>query len=252
MWNDIPGGDRMRRDGTERDSAGQGGMRQDRMRQERIRWKGGLLLWIIVLTSLSGCALAGRVVKGELKTVLVESSAAGPEKGETDAQENGGTDGQGAAGKTEGSAGQGEADLLFEGTDIEGEAITSQILAQSKITMVNVWATYCNPCLREMPGLGELAGEYDKSAFQIIGIISDVQEGADQDTLDMAADLIEKTGAAYPHLLLNESLYRGLLRGVTAVPTTFFFNADGELLETVVGSMEKADWKEKIDGYLEE
>lgn len=248
----------MRRDGTERDSAGQGGMRRGRI--SRIRWKGGLLLWIIALMSLSGCALAGRVAKGELKTVLVESSAAGPETSETDGQENGGTarqenggiDGQGAAGKTEGSAGQGETDLLFEGTDMEGEVITSQILAQSKITMVNVWATYCNPCLREMPGLGELAGEYDKSAFQIIGIISDVQEGADQDTLDMAADLIEKTGAAYPHLLLNESLYRGLLRGVTAVPTTFFFNADGELLETVVGSMEKADWKEKIDGFLEE
>lgn len=250
MWNNMPGGDRMRRDGTERDSAGQGGMRRGRI--SRIRWKGGLLLWIIALMSLSGCALAGRVAKGELKTVLVESSAAGPETSETDGQENGRTDGQDAAGKTEGSAGQGETDLLFEGTDMEGEVITSQILAQSKITMVNVWATYCNPCLREMPGLGELAGEYDESAFQIIGIISDVQEGADQDTLDMAADLIEKTGAAYPHLLLNESLYRGLLRGVTAVPTTFFFNADGELLETVVGSMEKADWKEKIDGFLEE
>ncbi len=67
----------------------------------------------------------------------------------------------------------------------------------------------------------------------------------------MAAELIEKTGADYPHLLLNESLYRGLLKDVTAVPTTFFINKDGEILETVVGSMEKSDWKEKVDGFLE-
>lgn len=239
MENNILEGDRMRRDETRRGCAGQGGVRLG-----RIGWKGGLLLWIIALVSLSGCAPTGRVAKEEMTTVQEESSSAGQEKG--------GTDGQDAAGKTEGSAGQGEAgQLLFEGTDMEGEAISSQILAQSKITMVNVWATYCNPCLREMPGLGELAGEYDKSTFQIIGIISDVQEGADQRMLDMAAELIEKTGADYPHLLLNESLYRGLLKDVTAVPTTFFINKDGEILETVVGSMEKSDWKEKVDGFLE-
>ena len=139
----------------------------------------------------------------------------------------------------------------FEGNDMEGNAVTSEIFSGSRLTMVNVWATYCNPCLREMPGLGELAGEDAQEDFQIIGIISDVQEGADQRMLDMAAELIEKTGADYPHLLLNESLYRGLLKDVTAVPTTFFINKDGEILETVVGSMEKSDWKEKVDGFLE-
>ena len=247
----------MRRDGTERDSAGQGGMRRGRI--SRIRWKGGLLLWIIALMSLSGCALAGRVAKGELKTVLVESSAAGPETSETDGQENGRTDGQDAAGKTEGSAGQGETDLLFEGTDMEGEVITSQILAQSKITMVNVWATYCNPCLSEMPELGELAGEYDAGDFRLIGIISDVpepMEGIDAEKAEKAREeaksLIEKTGADYTHLLLGTSLYNALLTDVTAVPTTFFIDKDGNVLDQVVGAMDKESWKEKIDALLED
>ena len=141
--------------------------------------------------------------------------------------------------------------VVFEAQDMEGNGVSQDVFSKSRLTMVNVWATYCNPCLREMPGLGELAGEYAQEDFQIIGIISDVQEGADQRMLDMAAELIEKTGADYPHLLLNESLYRGLLKDVTAVPTTFFINKDGEILETVVGSMEKSDWKEKVDGFLE-
>ena len=117
--------------------------------------------------------------------------------------------------------------------------------------MVNVWATYCNPCLSEMPGLGELAAEYDSEEFQIIGIISDVQEGASQEMMDLAADLIEQTGADYTHLFLNESLYYALLTDVSAVPTTFFIDENGVILDAVTGAMDKSSWEEKINALLE-
>ena len=152
------------------------------------------------------------------------------------------------------SSGNGELSegIVFEGRDMEGNVVSSSILSESKLTMVNVWATYCNPCLREMPGLGELAGEYDSDTFQIIGIISDVQEGADEKILEYASDLIEQTGADYTHLLLNESIYYALLTDVTAVPTTFFIDENGVILDTVVGSMEKSAWEERINALLEE
>lgn len=160
-----------------------------------------------------------------------------------------------AAGSSSGSgAGSGlssapsSGSVTFEGTDLEGNTLSSDILSQSKLTMVNVWATYCGPCLREMPALGELAAEYDAADLQLIGIVSDVMEGADQST---AEDLVRETGADYPHLLLNESIYYGLLSDVTAVPTTFFLNQEGEILDTVVGAMKKTEWKEKINGLLE-
>lgn len=145
-----------------------------------------------------------------------------------------------------------DAGIVFEAKDMEGNTVTSSIFFESRLTMVNVWATYCNPCLTEMPGLGELAGEYDSDEFQLIGIISDVMEGADQETTEQAAALISQTGAAYPHLLLNESLYFGLLQNVSAVPTTFFVNEKGEILDMVVGAMEKEAWEEKINELLEE
>lgn len=152
--------------------------------------------------------------------------------------------------KNENSSGSG---IAFEARDMEGNVVTSDIFSQSKLTMVNVWATYCNPCLVEMPGLGELSGEYETKEFQIIGIISDVQEeGASQKAMDLAADLIARTGADYTHLLLNESLYYALLTNVNAVPTTFFIDGDGNILDTVVGSLEKSEWEEKINALLEE
>lgn len=141
--------------------------------------------------------------------------------------------------------------VAFEGQDLEGNTVSQEICTQSKLTMINVWATYCNPCLNEMPELGELVQEYDTADFQLIGIVSDVLEGQDEDALAYAAGLVEETGADYPHLLLNESLYGGLLAEVSAVPTTFFLNEKGEVLDVVVGAMDKSHWKEKIDGLLE-
>ena len=57
----------------------------------------------------------------------------------------------------------------FEAQDMDGNTVSSDIFGESKITMVNVWATYCNPCLSEMPELGELAQEYDAGEFRLIG-----------------------------------------------------------------------------------
>lgn len=141
--------------------------------------------------------------------------------------------------------------IIFTGQDIEGNQVSSDIFSQSKITMVNVWATYCNPCLSEMPGLGELAGAYEKEEFQVIGIISDVMDNADQKTIDMAKDLITQTKAEYPHLLLNESVYFALLTNVTVVPTTFFVDENGVVLETVLGAMDRSGWEAKINELLE-
>lgn len=142
--------------------------------------------------------------------------------------------------------------IAFETVDMDGNTVTEEVFTQSKLTMVNVWATYCNPCLSEMPDLGELAGEYDSADFQIIGIVSDVMEGADQASLDEALGLIRDTDADYTHLLLNESLYYALLTDVSAVPTTFFVDDSGTVLRSVLGAKEKAVWEELIDELLAE
>ena len=154
-----------------------------------------------------------------------------------------------------GSEAQNTADtdaISFEAVDMDGNTVTEEVFTQSKLTRVNVWATTCNPCLSEMPDLGKLADEYDPADFQIIGIVSDVMEGADQTSLDEVEGLISETGADYTHLLLNESLYYALLTDVSAVPTTFFIDDSGTVLRSVLGAKEKADWEELIDGLLAE
>lgn len=140
--------------------------------------------------------------------------------------------------------------LTFEATTIDGQGMTSDCFSQSKLTMINVWATYCNPCLMEMPDLGEISASYDPTEFQMIGIISDVVDNATESEIQYAKDLINQTKANYPHLLLNQSLYGNLVGAVTSVPTTFFVNQEGEVLGYVIGAQSKETWEGVINELL--
>ena len=202
---------------------------------------------VCLLVSLLSATMA---VSGGCGRTEEKENVQGAGTEETAAAENGQT-GQAESEDVDGGSEQ-SAGITFEARDLEGNTVTETVFAESELTMVNVWATYCNPCLSEMPELGELAGEYRSDEFQIIGIVSDVQEESEAEAVEYAAMLVEQTGAEYPHLLLNESLFRSMLSGVSAVPTTFFVNEKGEVLDTVVGAMDKDSWKEKIDGLLKE
>ncbi|MBQ8280080.1 MAG: TlpA family protein disulfide reductase [Roseburia sp.] len=134
---------------------------------------------------------------------------------------------------------------------VAGDTMSSGVFANSKLTMVNVWATFCNPCISEMPDLGEIATAYDASEFQLIGIVADAMEG-DEAMLEEAKAIIDETGANYPHLLLNEELYVNLVGASDSVPTTYFFNQSGELLGYLKGAQSKDAWTQIIDSLLEE
>lgn len=143
----------------------------------------------------------------------------------------------------------------FSATDLNGTVIDESMLSDYNLTMVNVWATFCGPCLREMPDLGELAEEYKAQGVQIVGMISDVlnSDGSlSQSQVSTAKDIVNSTKANYLHILPSEDLF-GLLSQITSVPTTFFVDKDGNQVGQVyVGSNSKADWKSIIDQTMKE
>ncbi len=143
----------------------------------------------------------------------------------------------------------------FSATDISGTAIDESILSDYDLTMVNVWATFCSPCIREMPDLGELAKEYKEKGVQIIGLISDMLDSdgsISQSQVATAQEIIDKTNADYPHILPSNDLL-GLLSQISSVPTTFFVDKDGNQIGSAYwGSKSKADWQAIIDRTLAE
>ena len=155
------------------------------------------------------------------------------------------------------SGAQEAAGLLssFSTTDLEGNAVDQSILEDYDLTMVNVWATYCTPCLQEMPDLGELASEYADKGVQILGLVSDVlnSDGTISDSqVETAQEIVEETGASYQHLLPSADLL-GLLSQIYGVPTTFFVDSAGNQVGyAYVTAMEREEFVEIIDAALAE
>lgn len=124
----------------------------------------------------------------------------------------------------------------FETTDLAGNPVTNDIFAGKDLTVVNVWGTYCNPCIEEMPDLAAWSAEMPENV-QLIGVVCDLASLDDADTLELANAICEATGAnVYPSLVANETLMP-LLSTVVGVPTTFFVDGSGNLVgEAIVGA----------------
>lgn len=143
----------------------------------------------------------------------------------------------------------------FSAQDLEGNALDQSMLQGHTLTMVNVWATFCTPCISEMPDLGTLAQEYEDQGVQVVGLVSDVidMEGnLDQDQMELAREIVDSTSANYTHLVPSVDLY-GLLYQISSVPTTFFVDETGaQVGGTYIGAKDKDQWQEIIDQLLAE
>ena len=143
--------------------------------------------------------------------------------------------GSGSSGSGDQSAQTDGSSISFQTTDLDGNAVDSKdLFAKNKITMINIWGTFCPPCIEEMPELAKLSASLPENA-QIIGILCDVSLN-DKSALQDAKSIVSKAGTNYPCLLLNDSL-TDYLSQFMYVPTTIFVDSEGNQIgEPVVGA----------------
>ena len=122
----------------------------------------------------------------------------------------------------------------FETLDLDGNTVTEDIFSKADVTFVNVWGTFCPPCIGEMPDLEQIHQELPDN-MQMIGILCDV-ESMDVPQYQEALEIVKETGVTYPSLIGNGSM-TGLLQSVYAVPTSFFVDSNGCMIGApVVGA----------------
>lgn len=123
--------------------------------------------------------------------------------------------------------------IVFETVDLEGNPVTAEELFSSHtMTMVNVWASWCPPCVRELPELQRLNGEFAEKNCAIVGLQLDGNE--EQGLADGRARL-QEAGATYTILLPWDGVYD--LFPVSAIPTSFFIDSHGHVIgEPIVGA----------------
>ena len=133
-------------------------------------------------------------------------------------------------------------------TDLDGNAVDSSILSEAKLTVLNVWATYCTPCVNEMPDLETLSQNYKDKGVQVVGLVADVFD--DEEKKAEAKEILSATGVTYVNLLPDTVLDDSLLYDITGTPTTLFLDSEGKILKIVEGTRDLDALTEMVDELL--
>ncbi len=140
----------------------------------------------------------------------------------------------------------------FEGTDFDGNPVVADVLKGHELTFVNIWATDCGPCVGEMPDLNELSLEMPE--VQFIGLCIGSLSSSDIDLLrPEALQIVADTGVTYLCMFPSDSFAKNFInKNVHNFPTTYVLNANGEVIDFMVGSQDKAQWKNYLEQKLDE
>lgn len=139
-------------------------------------------------------------------------------------------------------------------TDIEGKEFTAKEFEKYDLTMVNVFATWCTACVKEIPDLVELQKEMKDKGVNIVGVVTDTvdDDGDNQEAIEKAKLIYEKTKSTYAYLKPDKTNFNGRLNGIQALPETFFVDKNGNIVgETYSGSHDFKSWKQIVEKELE-
>ena len=142
----------------------------------------------------------------------------------------------------------------FETTGIDGKTYTEKVFSDYDLTLVNIFTTWCSPCVKEIPELQELYKEMKEKGVGVAGVVLDTTDekgNQDEEAVKKAGILQEKTKAEYPFLMPDTTMMNGRLQGISAFPETFFVDKDGNIVgDTYTGSHTLDEWKEIVEKEL--
>lgn len=120
---------------------------------------------------------------------------------------------------------------------------------KGKVVLVNLWATWCGPCIKEMPDLSKVSEELKDKNFKMLGMNIFQQEGAKK-----VEDFLKTNPVSYTILDGNKEVVDAFSEAsgsnIEAVPTTFIIDKEGKIAETIVGARPKEVFISTINKYL--
>ncbi|GAB4346725.1 MAG: TlpA disulfide reductase family protein [Desulfobulbaceae bacterium] len=130
--------------------------------------------------------------------------------------------------KVKAAVGQPAPDFVL--TDLQGKDWKLSDL-RGNVVFVNFWATWCPPCIQEMPSMERLNAKMEGRPFKMLAVLY-------RDRPEMAQSLINKTGYGFT-VLIDADGSTAKQYGLTGVPETFIVDPNGILKEKFIGPY---DW----------
>ena len=116
----------------------------------------------------------------------------------------------------------------FSVTDLQGHALSSAGL-RGKIVLIDFWATWCQPCKKEMPGYQQLLDRYGSQGFVVFGF----KFGTMMDS-EEPLKFAKRIGVHYPLAVATDDL-KQKFGGIEGLPTTMLYDREGILRNKIIG-----------------
>ena len=138
--------------------------------------------------------------------------------------------------------------IVFETKDLDGNTVSSaDIFAGHKVTMINLWGTYCGPCKGELEELGKLAKEFEAKDCQIIGICGDA---VDEKKITLAKELLAKNNCEYLNVTSWDTFYDDI--PAPCYPCTYFVDSEGNVIGERINGADVAGYSRVLEKCLAE
>ncbi|MBU1556636.1 MAG: TlpA family protein disulfide reductase [Gammaproteobacteria bacterium] len=121
------------------------------------------------------------------------------------------------------------ADIKLE--SLSGYQVALPQLAQGKPVVMNIWASWCPPCHREMPALLDAEQQNPNISFMLINL---------QESRARVQQYLRQHQLSFKHVLLDSHGDVASFYGAQGVPATLFFSADGKLASVHFGELSHA------------
>ncbi len=119
----------------------------------------------------------------------------------------------------------------FSFPDLDGK-IVSLSDYKGKIVLLNIWATWCRPCVSEMPSMAKLYNKFKKEDFEILAVSIDTKGRK------VVAPFMELHNLSFKALLDTQGTIQNAYQ-TTGIPESFVIDKKGVIIEKVIGPL---DW----------
>jgi thiol-disulfide isomerase/thioredoxin len=119
--------------------------------------------------------------------------------------------------------------LTLQFTSLDGRSVDVSTL-KGKIVLIDCWATWCGPCLQEMPHIKELYDKYHDKGFEVIGISMDESSAKER-----VKKLIKQKSILWPQRFEGKGFEEDSFRkqyDIKSLPTVFLLNKEGIIVDT--------------------
>lgn len=131
--------------------------------------------------------------------------------------------------------------------------VTPEHFQDAYITLVNFWATWCPPCVAELPELARLSQESD-GLYQVMGVLIDSVDQfgrRDGDAIEAMELLMADAEATYP-VVPGDEYWIEYFSSISVVPTTMVVDREGRLITVIQQAMDLEGWIAVCDAAAEQ